>query len=134
MSDSKIVLRAIAVVNGVEKVPPSETPATGRLLIKATPKTVHYQLETSNLESITEANLHLGIRGHNGPVVANLLKDTNDLIKGELTADDLIGNLEGVPLNILLDEIARAHMYVEVVGDSVIRGQLGPLRKMPEAK
>lgn len=131
MAESKIVLRCMAVLNGVEKVPPAETPATGRLLVKAAHDTLYYQLETNHLQNITAANLHLGIRGHNGPVIANLLPEEFEphLLKAELCSDDLVGNLEGVPLAILLDEIAHGHIYVEVVGDSVIRGQLGLLRK-----
>lgn len=136
MTESKIVFRAMAVLNGVEKVPPGETPATGRLLVKAAADTLYYQLETNHLENITAANLHLGIRGHNGPVIANLLPEEYEphLIKGELSSDKLVGNLEGVPLGILLDEIAHAHVYIEVVGDSVIRGQLGLLRKPTQSK
>lgn len=131
MTDSKIVLRAVAVINGIEKVPPAETPATGRLLVKSTSETLQYQLETNHLNDITGANLHLGIRGHNGPVVANLLN--GEVLNGKLIKANLLNNLEGVPLTILLDEIAHGHIYVEVVGDTVIRGQLSLLRKLEES-
>jgi len=128
--DSKIVLRAIAFLNGVEKVPPTETPATGRLMLKATLDTIHYQLETSHIGELVSAKLHLGIRGHNGPVIANLLKgQLSDVIVGQLKMADFVGNMEGIPLAILYDEIVNGHIYLEVVGDHVIRGQVGLVRK-----
>src|SRR5699024_9411951 len=109
MSQSEIVLKSMAVLNGIEKVPPSDTPATGRLLVKVIDDTLHYQLETNNISDISAANLHLGTRGHNGPVIANLLSKEYDdsLVRGKLRKENLTGNLEGVPLYIFLDEIAH---------------------------
>jgi hypothetical protein len=128
-SSREIVLKAIAFLNGVENVPSTETPATGRLMLKASPSTIYYQLETSHIhgdsDNIISANLHLGIRGHNGPIIANL--KINE--QGELSKSDLFGNMEGIPLAILFDEISHNHIYVEVIGNDVIRGQLGLIKK-----
>lgn len=87
---------------------------------------------------MTQAHIHLGRRGQNGPIVAFLFGPSRfgislrrGIIRGIITSRDLIGPLKGKSLQYLVREIARGNAYVNVHTvqnpNGEIRGQL--LRK-----
>jgi hypothetical protein len=75
----------------------------------------------------------------NGPVVVWLYPEgpppveipgetTGSLATGTITADDLVGDLEGQPLSALIDAMVAGDTYVNVhttaYGEGEIRGQI----------
>jgi hypothetical protein len=94
-----------------------------------------YKLNTSSMESVVQAHIHLGPAGANGPVVTFLfgpvaggVDNSGRLASGSIEAGDLIGPLAGQPLSALVDAIESGNAYVNVhtmlnpAGE--IRGQL----------
>ncbi len=84
---------------------------------------------------ITMAHLHLGAEGENGPVVANLLNDSNfkngrrlRRLKTDVEASELVGPLLGQPLDTLIAAIQEGRVYVNIHTDrnpaGELRGQL----------
>lgn len=85
---------------------------------------------------ITMAHLHLGQVGENGPVIVNLL--ASDEFRGQnrryrrlrtdITGGDLLGSLQGQPLDALIAEIQSGNVYVNIHTDrnpsGEVRGQL----------
>lgn len=85
---------------------------------------------------ITMAHLHLGAEGENGPVVANLLSGSAfegrgrfRRLKADLETGDLVGPLQGQPLDALIRAIQAGNVYVNIHTDrnpgGEVRGQLG---------
>lgn len=88
------------------------------------------------LRNVTAAHLHLGAAGETGPVVVDLLaigernRNPNRLrfLEGEVSAANLLGPLQGQPLDVLSQAIKDGNVYINVhteqnpSGD--IRGQL----------
>lgn len=122
--------RAMAILRGVEEVPPVKTSASACFLMKSTPEGLAYQLETDNVPTVTALKLHLGIRSQTGIDIANLLEEplTKKLHRGTITEDDLINNMEGLPLDSLISEIKWGHVYVNLYteehDDGLLRGQM----------
>ncbi len=83
---------------------------------------------------ITMAHLHLGAAGENGPVVANLLSDSDfsqgrlRRLKADLEGSDLVGPLLGQPLDALIAAIQEGRVYVNIHTErnpaGELRGQL----------
>ena len=72
----------IAILNGKNEVPShSDVTATGMAgFIVNTAKTkIWYQIEAEGLKKVTQAHIHSGKSGENGPVVATLFKGTKTL-------------------------------------------------------
>ncbi|HUG31726.1 MAG TPA: CHRD domain-containing protein [Acidimicrobiia bacterium] len=129
-------------LTGDEEVPAVETQAQGQAIFKlsADGETLHYKLIVANIEDVLMAHIHLAPAGENGDVVVWLYPDgpppqliegrfQGVLAKGEITADDLVGDLEGQDLGALIDLINAGGAYVNVhtstnMGGEV-RGQIG---------
>jgi hypothetical protein len=124
-------------LKGREEVPAVSTRASGLAIFVLSNdyKTLYYLLHVNKIRETTAAHIHLGAKGANGPVVAFLFgpslisgKFSGILSKGAITADDLVGPLEGMTLRDLLEEIKDGNAYVNVhttqnpMGE--IRGQL----------
>jgi hypothetical protein len=112
---------------GAEEVPVRDTRAQGQLKMQlsADGETLHYRLIVANIENVTQAHLHRAPAGVNGPVVLWLYpggppaalipgRSQGVLAEGEVTADDLVGQLAGQPLGTLIDEIMAGRIYVNV--------------------
>ncbi|MGH9176046.1 MAG: CHRD domain-containing protein, partial [Vicinamibacterales bacterium] len=81
-----------------------------------------YEIIVVDIEGVTAAHIHLGMPGEAGPVVVTLFTGafsteddgTGTLVTGEITADDLSGELEGMTLGHLLAEMEAGNTYVNV--------------------
>jgi len=125
-----------AFLRGSEEVPPVRTPATGRAhLILRNEAELRYRLVLNNIRNVTQAHIHLGRRGQNGPVVAFLfgpvspgISVNRGIVEGTLTSDSLVGPLMNQPLSSLVSEMRAGNTYVNVHTEQnpegEIRGQI----------
>lgn len=126
----------ITTLNGKNEVPSHpDVTATGisGLIINSGNSKVWYQIEAEGLKGVTQAHIHSGKAGENGPVVATLFKGNKDtvngaLVQGSITADKLEGPLKGKSMSDLVDLFDKASTYVnvhtETFPDGEIRGQI----------
>jgi hypothetical protein len=86
-----------------------------------------YRLNVANIENVIMAHIHVGPPGDTGPIVVWLYPAeppfgptpipgfvNGTLATGTITADDLVGPLEGGTLDDLLDEIRAGNAYFNV--------------------
>jgi Predicted membrane protein len=96
---------------------------------------LRYRLVLENIRRVTEAHIHLGRPGQNGPIVAYLFGPNRrgisfgrGVITGVLSNRDLVGPLRGGTIRQLIREIERGNAYVNVHTrrnpDGEIRGQI----------
>ncbi len=94
-----------------------------------------FKLVVRDIRRVTEAHIHLGPKGVNGPVVASLFGPSafgitvrKGVVLGRLTASSLVGPLSGRTIAELVREINRNNAYVNVHTkqnpDGEIRGQI----------
>lgn len=119
-----------------------ETDAEGALLMVRRGETIRYVLVVTDVENVTQAHVHRGREGTNGPVVTWLYPGPRSrrpqripgrfdgvLANGEFRAGDLVGPLGGGSLDDLVAAIDDGAAFVQVhtkanpAGE--IRGQLG---------
>ena len=111
----------IANLSGNEEVPPVVTQAQGQATFIFNNDTVHFTLVVSNITNATVSHIHLAPAGQNGPIVALLYPgptktDSFDgvLAQGNITAENLTGPLEGMPLSALIDNMTAGNTYANV--------------------
>lgn len=121
-----------------------ETNANGVGMFTLAGQNVRFVLLVSKLENVTEAHIHRGASGEDGPVVVWLYPSTSAtegqqfsgefdgvLASGTFGASDLVGPLKGRSLDELASVIASGDAYVNVhtkkYPDGEIRGQLSPV-------
>lgn len=126
-----------AKLTGNDEVPSVKTKAKGEVKFKLSKdgKELSYMLDVKNIENANAAHIHRGMKGKNGPPVANLFtgpkKENNfsgELSKGTLMANDLSGDLMGKSIDDLVKLIKSGELYVNVHTDAnpngEIRGQI----------
>jgi hypothetical protein len=133
-----------AILSGDEEVPAVDTRARGQATfrVNADATALSYRLLVANIDGVTQAHLHCGAAGVNGPVVAFLFGPDVDgttvngvLAAGTLTAADVIPRPDspacpgGVAnFHEMLDRIESGEVYVNVHtlewSGGEIRGQL----------
>lgn len=128
-------------LKGENEVPAVETNAQGQATFKVgrDGSSIHYKLIVANIVDVRMAHIHNAPTGENGGVVVWLYPSAPPpqliegqfqgiLAEGTITADDLVGSLEGASLNELLDEMKAGNTYVNVHteehGGGEIRGQI----------
>jgi hypothetical protein len=128
-------------LSGQQEVPPVDTSARGQATFRSSSDgtSLQFQLVVANIQNVTQAHIHLGESGVNGPVVAWLYPPAPPaqlisggfqgvLSAGEIRTDDLVGPLGGQPLQTLLAQMAAGTAYVNVHTSQVpageIRGQI----------
>jgi len=138
-------LRFRALLSGDQEVPQVDTKNSGRgsyrLRKEGTRLRFRHRLSIPE-EEIVAAHLHLGAKGEIGPIVAFLFDESNRAervdtsgkgarptrIRGALETADLIGPLQGQPLDRLIAEIQAGNVYVNIhtpaYPDGELRGQL----------
>ena len=133
-----------AKLTGSKEVPPVDTDAIGRIRLAASSQDLlDYQLSLSNLNGVvTEAHIHSGSTGTNGPVVANLKvggafasasagdgsASASTSSAGTISSGDLKGPLAGKHVSDLIKLIeggkAYANVHTRQHPNGEIRGQL----------
>ncbi|MFD3270020.1 CHRD domain-containing protein [Paenibacillus dendritiformis] len=126
-----------AILSGRNEVPPVRTIASGNAIFELSSNRtqLRFRLVIRNINRVTQAHIHLGRRGQNGPIVAFLFGPSKfgisvrrGVIRGVLTSRDLIGPLKGKTIRDLIREIERGNAYVNVhtiqFPDGEIRGQI----------
>jgi CHRD domain len=126
----------IAILNGKNEVPSHpDVSATGigGFIVNSAKSKVWYQIEAEGLEGVTQAHIHSGEAGENGPIVATLFKGNKDtvngaLVQGSITSDKLQGPLNGKSISDLVSLFDKSSAYVnihtETFPDGEIRGQI----------
>ncbi|WP_456290401.1 CHRD domain-containing protein [Paenibacillus sp. AK002] len=122
---------------GRNEVPPVRTIAFGNTVFRVnrTGTQLRFRLVVNNISRITQAHIHLGRVGENGPIVAFLFGPSKfgitvrrGVVQGVLTNQDLIGPLQGRTIRDLIREFERGNAYVNVHTiqnpDGEIRGQV----------
>lgn len=100
---------------------------------------LQYRLIAANIENVTQAHIHQGAPGTNGPVVAWLYpaappsvlipgRFDGVLAAGVITEANLVGPLAGQPFNALIETMNAGETYVNVHTSQYpageIRGQI----------
>lgn len=114
-------------LKGINEVPPVETNGQGQATFKLSKDgtSIHYKLIVANIEHVLMAHIHNAPAGSNGGIVVWLYpsspppqliegRSQGILAEGTITADDLLGTLQGLTLNDLLEEIKAGNTYVNV--------------------
>lgn len=128
----------IADLKGNAEVPPTNINSIGNATFKLSndQKEIQYSLNVMNLQGITEAHIHKGPEGVNGPVMVTLYKSPSPssasnkslAIDGSITGAQLEGSLAGKPLTELLSLMNNSSTYVNVHTEQnpmgAIRGQI----------
>ncbi|ELY60659.1 CHRD domain-containing protein [Natronolimnohabitans innermongolicus] len=142
----------LAALTGGQQPEPVETDATGGAVFSLSEDGTElaYALLVSAIEDITQAHIHLGQEGVDGPAVAWLYPDPEadapellagrfdgTLATGTITDAHLTGDLEGASLEELVEEIDDENAYVNVHTDAnpdgEIRGQLFRVEDVADA-
>ncbi len=126
-----------AKLTGNNEVPSVKTKAKGDVTFKLSSdgKELSYKLVVKNIENSTAAHIHRGMKGKNGPPLANLFngpkkegKFNGTLSEGTITDKDLSGDLMGKSIDDLVQLIKSGDTYVNVHTDAnpdgEIRGQI----------
>jgi Cu/Zn superoxide dismutase len=125
-----------AKLTSKEEVVKPESKASGKAEFKLSKdgKTLSYKLNAKNIIDASAAHIHKGKKGENGPPVVGLFsgerkgKFSGTLAEGTITEKDLLGDLQGKPLDELLILIKAGEAYINVHTDAnpdgEIRGQI----------
>ncbi len=123
-----------AKLSGQEEVPPVQTTGSGKAWFKPMQDKVWFKVNVTDMQGVTQAHIHTGKVGENGPVVVTLYKsDTPQLINGKLaygniTTNLLEGPMKGKQLSDLATAMSNGSTYVNVHTEKhpngEIRGQI----------
>lgn len=118
-------------------MPPVRTVSTGNAVFQLSRDgtRLHFRLTVRNIARVTQAHIHLGRKGRNGPIVAFLFGPSKfgisvrrGVVRGVLRNRDLVGPLQGKTIRDLIREFERGNAYVNVHTiqnpDGEIRGQV----------
>ena len=132
-----------AVLTGRGEVPPTTSDGLGlaSYLLSRDGATLYYSLQVTGATSaVSAAHIHLGRRGQNGDVVANLCTSCGTegvIASGSITAASLVGPLAGHSLNDLLSALRSSGAYTNVhtttFPNGELRGQVVPLGAVAQA-
>lgn len=93
---------------GKSVVPPVNTTATGRAVIFVGADELRWKLNVTGITDPTMVHIHIGKKGVNGSIIADLLKSAKiedkpdrTIITGTITSADLQGPMEGKTLQDL---------------------------------
>lgn len=126
-----------ARLTGREEVPPVRTDAFGLAQFRFNNDftRLRFKLVVNDIEKLTVAHIHLGMRGENGPVVVFLfgpvtrgISVDRGVVTGIITESDLVGPLQGMSLLELAREMEAGNTYVNAHTENhpngEIRGQI----------
>ena len=126
-----------AKLTGKDEVPPKNTKATGtaEFNVTADGKTMTYKVNVMNMDKVTQAHIHSGKQGVNGPPVVWLYNSSKAsgpmngmLSQGNITSSDLVGPLKSKQISDLVklinDGQAYVNVHTEINPKGEIRGQV----------
>ena len=129
LDDSGLEADYATRLSGANEVPPVDTDAAGSAVfdLREDDEVLRYEVAATGLENTLQGHIHAGGPGENGPVVAFLYDfapldasaEEARTLEGTLgnanvTADDLVGPLEGESLDALVDLIDSGEAYVNL--------------------
>ena len=131
-----------ATLSGNEEVPPAMTQGRGSATFRqVSANSLSFAVDVQDLRRITEAHVHKGRRGENGPIVAWLFgpsrgTDVSGLLaRGTIRRGDLVGPLRGRRIRDLIHLMQRGQAYVNVHTvdnpQGEIRGQIRSVQRAP---
>jgi hypothetical protein len=122
-----------AKLTGKDEVPPKNTKATGtaEFNVTANGKTMIYKVNVMNMDKVTQAHIHSGKQGVNGPPVVWLYNSSKAsgpmngmLSQGNITSSDLVGPLKGKQISDLVKLINDSQAYVNVHTETDPKGEI----------
>ena len=122
-------------LTGMEEVPPVNTNSTGIALFDLLNNHLNFKVNVTMLENIKSAHIHVGEFGQKGEIIVSLLNSSSPinihngtLVKGQLTATDLVGSLKGKTINDLVKLFNNTKTYLNIhtkqYPNGEIRGQI----------
>lgn len=122
-------------MTGQEEVPPVDTQAVGEaILTQDLPlnQTVHYFVNVTGIEGVSQGHIHSGAEGENGPIVVTLFNfdsPQNEVLQySNFTASNLEGPMQGKTMQDLIAAMKNGTTYINVHTEQnpngEIRGQL----------
>ena len=122
-------------LTGMEEVPPVNTNGTGIALFYLVDNNINFKVNVTMLKNIQSVQIYRGEFGQNGEIIISLLNssspidvDNGTLVKGQLTAKDLVGSLKGKTINELIQLFnntkAYLNIHTEQYPNGEIRGQI----------
>jgi CHRD domain len=123
---------------GADEVPANDSQGQAQVQFRLSDdgSSLAYKLNVANIENVTQAHIHRGVAGANGPIVAFLYpsapparliagRSTGTLAEGTITAASLaVGPLAGQPLSALVDIINAGNAYVNVHTSQLPPGEI----------
>ena len=129
--------RFASTLTGKNEVPPNPSKATGSATFigSGMGKILKYKVSVMNIDKVTQAHIHSGRVGQNGPIVVTLFKSQTPtglkngiLSQGSITSANLEGPLKGKQISDLITLIKNGGAYVNVHTqmnpNGEIRGQI----------
>lgn len=120
-----------AKLQGSSVVPPVNTTAAGRAVIFVGEDTLRWKLNITGITDPTMAHIHMGEKGVNGSIIADLLdtakiedKSDRTIITGRITAADLEGPMLGKELEDLQSAFNNATTNIDLHTKSHPNGEL----------
>ena len=115
-------------------VPPVDSPAEGVANFKLKDDAINSKINITGITDVSGAQIIMGQIGQNGEPVVDLLK-TGDksgrsdgvAIKGNFTASDFVGSMEGKSLSDLQSAMTANQTYVNIITSEHPDGELGGL-------
>lgn len=137
LAPSQVFANVYFVTNmtGQEEVPPVDTQALGEaILTQDLPQnqTMHYYVNVTGIQGVTQGHIHSGAVGENGPIVVTLFSfdsPQNEVLQdSNFTASNLEGPMEGKTMQDLIAAMKNGSTYINVHTEQnpngEIRGQL----------
>ncbi|WP_242281027.1 CHRD domain-containing protein [Bacillus cereus group sp. BfR-BA-01347] len=129
-----------ARLTGREEVPPVRTIAFGlaQFIFNRDFTRLRFKLVVNDIEKLTVAHIHLGMRGENGPVIAFLFGPESrgisiyrGVVTGAIMEEDLVGPLQDMSLFELAREMKAGNTYVNIHTENHPNGEIrGQIRKV----
>jgi CHRD domain-containing protein len=119
-----------AKLSGQQEVPPVQTTASGMAWFKPMQDKAWFKLNVTDMQGVTQAHIHTGKQGENGPVVVTLYKSaTPQLINGKLaygniTTTLLEGPMKGKQISGLATAMSNGSTYVNVHTEKYPNGEI----------
>jgi hypothetical protein len=117
-------------LSGQQEVPPVQSTASGMAWFKTMQDKIWFKLNVTDMQGVTQAHIHTGKQGENGPILVTLYKsDTPQPINGKLaygniTANLLEGPMKGKQISDLTTAMSNGSTYVNVHTEKYPKGEV----------